>query len=124
MLTAGVKPDEWAIVELMGHRQRAGRVSEIQQFGATMLRIERFAPDEEEPFSIEDYGGTAIFCLHRCTERMARAAEADMRRQQILAERRRLGLPPIPTEGEDLSLIHTLRRRRYAVLRSPWYPYH
>jgi len=31
---------EWAIVEIMGHRRHAGRVREVERFGAKLLRID------------------------------------------------------------------------------------
>jgi hypothetical protein len=39
--------DAWAIVELMGHRTRAGHVSEVELFGAKMMRIE--VPGQAHP---------------------------------------------------------------------------
>jgi len=33
-------PDEWAIVEIMGHLRRAGRISEVARFGANLLRVD------------------------------------------------------------------------------------
>lgn len=35
-----MEPDDWAIVELMGHVKMAGRVSEVERFGAKMGRID------------------------------------------------------------------------------------
>lgn len=60
----------WAIVELMGHRQRAGLCQEVEQFGAKMLRID--IPSGEE-FVTEFYGGSSIYALRPATEEVARA---------------------------------------------------
>lgn len=60
----------WAIVELMGHRQRAGKVSEADQYGAKLLRVEIPAGEE---FVTEFYGGAAIYCLRPAAEDVARA---------------------------------------------------
>lgn len=60
----------WAIVELMGHRQRAGEVREVEQFGSRLLRID--TPTAGEPVT-EFYGGGAIYALRPCTEEVARA---------------------------------------------------
>lgn len=67
----------WAIVEIMGFRKHAGRIREVEQYGAKMLRV-------DEPFcawSLEDpkvlkverwethlYGGSAIFGITPTTE--------------------------------------------------------
>lgn len=63
---------KWAIVELMGHRQVAGKISEVTQYGVTMLRVE--VPSISEPgkvFRTQDYGGSAIYCLTHCDEETA-----------------------------------------------------
>lgn len=61
----------WAIVELMGHRRRAGLVKEVEQFGAKMLRLDIPAGDE---FVTEFYGGSSVYALRPATEEVARAA--------------------------------------------------
>lgn len=60
----------WAIVELMGHRQRAGLCQEVEQFGAKMLRIDIPAG---ETFVTEFYGGSSIYALRPSSEDVARA---------------------------------------------------
>lgn len=59
----------WAIVELMGHRRRAGLCQEVEQFGAKMLRIDIPAGDE---FVTEFYGGSSIYALRPASEDVAR----------------------------------------------------
>jgi hypothetical protein len=61
----------WAMVELMGHRERAGRVCEVEIAGARMLQID-IPTDNPEVFVTEFYGGTAIYCLTPCAEQLAR----------------------------------------------------
>lgn len=64
-------PPEWAVVEIMGHRQHAGLCQEVQRFGATMLRID--VPGENGRFKATHfYGGSAIFSYRRCTEEVAK----------------------------------------------------
>lgn len=60
----------WAIVELMGHRQRAGLVQEVEQFGANMLRID--IPAGEDTVT-EFYGGSSIYAMRPATEEVARS---------------------------------------------------
>ena len=59
----------WGIVELMGHRRVAGRVSEVEQYGATMLRVD--VPQGDD-WVTQFYGGSAIYCLTPTTEAIAR----------------------------------------------------
>ena len=69
--------EEWAIVELMGHRRRAGRIAEADRFGAKLLRVDvPIDPDLLRPceFVTEFYGGSAIYALRPCSEEVARAA--------------------------------------------------
>lgn len=77
-------PERWAIIELMGHRRTAGRISEVEVAGARLLRVE--IPTRrvwnklvEPPQLVEDgfageqqYGGAAIYCLTPCSEEQAR----------------------------------------------------
>jgi hypothetical protein len=65
----------WAVLELFGHRRLGGRVQEIEQFGARMLRID--IPSATEPnkvYATQTYGGGAIYGCHPVTEEVARAA--------------------------------------------------
>ncbi len=64
--------EEWALVELMGHRSLAGRVTEVQRFGATLMRID--IPGESDAFTTQFYGGQAIYCVTPTTEELARKA--------------------------------------------------
>lgn len=51
--------EQWSIVELMGHRQLAGRVSEIQRYGTTMMRID--VPQKDGSMVTQFYGGAAVY---------------------------------------------------------------
>lgn len=64
---------EWAKVELMGHRVRVGRVSEVDRFGAKMLCIEP-VEDDGATGATEFYGAAAIFCVTATTEAAVMAA--------------------------------------------------
>lgn len=60
----------WAVVEIMGHRTRAGLISDITIGGATMLRIEhptRAGHTGEDPLE-EFYAPTAIFSIRPCSQ--------------------------------------------------------
>jgi len=63
----------WAIVELMGHRQTAGKVATVTVASAEMLRVDVPGPNEEM-IATQYYGGSAIYCLTPCDEVTARRA--------------------------------------------------
>lgn len=72
--------NEYAVVELFGHRCIAGRVVEVEKFGTKLLRID--IPEKgkfETGFKTQFYGGAAIFSLTPCdlvtVERMNRPYE-------------------------------------------------
>lgn len=54
---------EWALVEIFGHRNHAGRCREEERFGTKMLRID--VPVKGEPaangWQTHWYGGSSIF---------------------------------------------------------------
>jgi hypothetical protein len=59
----------WALVELMGHRQRVGLVREVEMFGGKFLRID--IPYESGEIT-EYYGASALYALRPCSEEIAR----------------------------------------------------
>ena len=61
----------WAILELMGHRKLGGAVSQVEQYGTAMVRIDVPAVDGHDSFT-QFYGGTAIYCVTPTTEAIAR----------------------------------------------------
>jgi hypothetical protein len=65
----------WGVVEIMGHRTRAGALSDATIGGATMLRIEHpTRPDHtgNEPLC-EYYAPSAIFAIRPCSQEDATA---------------------------------------------------
>jgi hypothetical protein len=62
--------DTWAIVELMGHRVRAGRISEIEAYATKLLQVDIPMPDGG--FVTEQYGGAAIYSVRPATEEIVR----------------------------------------------------
>jgi hypothetical protein len=61
----------WAIVELMGHRRLAGIVSQAEQYGVAMLRLDVPEVDGGQA-ATQFYGGTSIYCITPTTEEAAR----------------------------------------------------
>lgn len=68
----------WAIVDLFGHVKLAGKVSEAQQYGTTMLRIDVPSVDGSAAFT-KFVGGAAIYSLVPTTQEIA---EGVIRRQR------------------------------------------
>lgn len=75
--------DTWAIVEVMGHRRYAGKVSEHPLGGVALIRVD--VPETEQPKSWRGperttaaysklIGPSSIYCLTPCTEEVARNA--------------------------------------------------
>lgn len=74
----------WALLELMGHRRRAGFVRDVEMFGTRLLRIDiplvkETPATQAEPCgdtikvkTTEFYGGGAVYGLHPCDEETAR----------------------------------------------------
>src|SRR5687767_12591518 len=59
----------WAILSLMGHRQRVGLVGEAEMYGGKLLRID--VPCGEAMVT-EYYGTSAIYSLEPVAEEVAR----------------------------------------------------
>jgi hypothetical protein len=60
----------WAIVELMGHRQRGGYVKDVEMFGGKLLRVD--IPVGADTNVTEFYGCSAIYALRPCSEEIVR----------------------------------------------------
>lgn len=54
--------DEYAVVEVFGHRRHYGRVLEVERFGAKLLRVDiPTEGDFAKGYTSHLYGGAAIF---------------------------------------------------------------
>lgn len=65
----------WAVVELLGHRVRYGRVTEVTMFGEAFCRIEIPA----DPPTVEHYSGKALYGIREASEASIRAYHAPRR---------------------------------------------
>lgn len=61
-----IAPGTWAVVELMGHRQEVGRISEAEAAGCKFLRV-------DTPRGVRFYSGSAIYAITPTTEESCRA---------------------------------------------------
>ena len=97
-MTASSTYEGWAIVELMGHRRRAGLIAEVEFCGAKLLRLDIPVGSGGESVT-EFYGGGAIYCLRPCDEHVARAAAQSIGDPRPVAPNHfRL---PAPADDED-----------------------
>lgn len=63
----------WAILELMGHRRLAGRVSAATLGGSAVIRLDK---PQGDGFTTQFYSGSALYCLTPTTEEIARKVAA------------------------------------------------
>lgn len=89
----------WAIVELMGHRRLGGRVSQVEQYGVPMLRIDVPGVKPGDDVATQFYGGSSIYCLTPTTEEMARAVA--LRNQPAPVQRWELPALPASRDNTD-----------------------
>lgn len=94
--------EEWAIVELMGHRRLAGKVTQAEMFGTALMRLDVYPGDAEQPTATQFYGGSSIYCLTPTTESVCRRFAKNVAPEPVtkwdLAEK---VLPPASTARDD-----------------------
>lgn len=74
--------ESWAIVELFGHTQIAGLVSEATLGGAAFVRVDVPEVDGQPPFT-KFYGPGAIYSITPVSEEIARSATERMRPRPV-----------------------------------------
>ena len=79
-LREAAPPEEWAIVELMGHVRLTGIICEVERFGVKLLRLDA-VNHKGEPAATQFIAGAA---LYRVTPTTREAVEAEIERQQRL----------------------------------------
>ncbi len=63
--------NEWAILELMGHRRLAGLVKKQTIGSASFVRIDVFT-DGEKAIATQFYNPSAVYCMTPVSEQLAR----------------------------------------------------
>lgn len=72
------KFESWAIIEIFGHTQIAGKVTEASIGGCSFLRVD--VPEcNDQPAFTKFYGNGAIYSMTPCGEQVARAAVATIK---------------------------------------------
>jgi hypothetical protein len=61
--------DEWAILELMGHRRLAGKVTDAVIGGGAFIRID--IPTKDKSKITQFYSPGSVYCISPCTEEIA-----------------------------------------------------
>lgn len=87
--------DDWAILELMGHRRLAGRVSEAEIASGSFIRID--VPSD--PPATQYYSPGAIYCITPTKEVMARCVTQNTAPRPV--ERWELTPLPMPPDAPD-----------------------
>lgn len=65
--------DEWCILELMGHRRLAGKVTEATVAGGAFLRIDVYGEDEDSPaLATQFYSPASVYAMTPTTEAVCR----------------------------------------------------
>jgi len=70
-VTIGLAAERWVCLEVFGHRQHMGRLTDVEQFGARFARIEMLCP-RGHLVGAPTYAGAAIFSITDISEEDAR----------------------------------------------------
>lgn len=94
--------ERWVIVDFFGHQCFAGKVSEVQQFGSVMGRLEIPSVDGRPGFT-KDFGGASVFQMTDVTEEVAVAFTRGQRPAPV--QRYELAMLPAAEPPPDAELI-------------------
>jgi hypothetical protein len=90
--------NDWAILELMGHRRLGGKVQDVEMFGARMCRID--IPDArhaDKTHATQFYSAPSVYCVTPCSEETAR----QVAKLNQPAPVQRWELPPVAVDDGD-----------------------
>lgn len=87
-------PETWAILEQLGHRRLAGRVSEVEMFGVKMGRID--IPQADGKMMTKFFGGGSVYSMTIVNEEAARAVAAGIHCKPVEPWEMPKALPPAP----------------------------
>ena len=94
--------DDWAVLELMGHRRLGGRVREVTLAGGAFLRID--VPGNETPPFTQFYPPGSVYCLTPTTEESPRRSPSGpvtSRCRATSCRRPGPGASPIDVDPDD-----------------------
>lgn len=91
-------PERWAVLELLGHRRLAGRVSEVEMFGVKMGRID--VPQGERMVS-QFFGGASVYSMTFVSEEAARCVAKGLEVRPVEPWEMPKALPPAPERPSE-----------------------
>lgn len=91
--------NEWAVLELMGHRRLAGKVTEEQIAGASFIRIDVYVYGAVVAVATQFYSPQAVYAITPTTEEIARAVSRTNQPEPVA--RWELSLPAQSTNADD-----------------------
>ena len=108
---SGKSFDEWAVLELMGHRKLAGRVTEATLAGGAFVRLDVFT-DADQAVATQCYAPGAVYCITPTTEANARAFASQnvprpVERWELPAPKPQREAPTFDLTVEDADLYET-----------------
>ena len=77
------KFEQWAIMEIMGYRKLAGKVSEAKIGAAAFIRIDIPQGKEEKSFT-QFYNPTSVYAITPTTEEIARRYAAAHQQEPVI----------------------------------------
>lgn len=82
MTTDSATFEEWAIVEMLGHRRLAGHLREVTIAGAGFLRLD-IPPAGDDPGRTQLIAPGSVYAIHPVAEDLARAMAAKWRPEPV-----------------------------------------
>lgn len=71
--TTQTAPNQWAIIELMGHVRTAGRVSKDTEFNTPLIRLDVPVKGKDTEFVTQYINSSSLYRMTMCEEKIARA---------------------------------------------------
>lgn len=110
MADTAFQAESWAVVEIMGHRVRCGRISEVEIAGTKFLRVD--IPSDDGQYVTEFYGGGSIYAIRPASEEIVRRQRPEIRLPARPVEWRQ---PELTDAGEDDTLAASETHRAAAI---------
>ena len=93
--------DIWAVIELMGHRVTAGKISASDELGGPMLRVDVPEIDDQEAFT-QFYGLQTLFSVTPCSKVVACSVARNSRARPLYTYN-----PDLITREEYMKMIQS-----------------
>lgn len=91
------KFDQWCVLELMGHRRLAGKVTDAVIGGGAFLRID--IPSKNDGFTTQYYSPQSVYAITPTTEEIARTV-AKQNQPEPIYKWELLSAPKVPSYDE------------------------